>query len=83
MILDVGEKNEFDLEFIENAIHIPRGKVKSSVESFLFTDNKDATILIYCASGNRSALAGINMQELGFLNVSSLAGGYIAWKRAP
>ena len=81
ILLDVREKNEFELGFIENAIHIPRGEVKASVENLL-SDKKDAPILIYCASGNRSALAGTIMQELGFSNVSSLIGGYIGWKRA-
>jgi len=81
ILLDVREKHEFELGFIENAILIPRGEVRSSVEKKLATSNKDASILIYCASGNRSALAGSIMQELGFSNVSSLIGGYIGWKR--
>lgn len=81
IILDVREKSEFDLGFIENAIHIPRGEVKASVESLLSVKSKDSKILIYCASGNRSALAGQVMHELGFSNVVSLIGGYIGWKR--
>ncbi len=81
IVLDVREKNEFELGFIENAIHLPCGEVKSSVETLLPTNNKDTSILIYCASGNRSALAGKVMQDLGFSNVISLIGGYIAWKR--
>ena len=82
IILDVREKNEFNLGFIENAIHIPRGEIKTSVEALLSGKNKDSAILIYCASGNRSALAGQVMQDLGFSNIASLIGGYIGWKRA-
>ncbi len=81
IILDVREKNEFELGFIENAIHIPRGEVKSTAETLIPTNNKDKSILIYCASGNRSALAGQIMQDIGFSNVTSLIGGYIAWKK--
>jgi glyoxylase-like metal-dependent hydrolase (beta-lactamase superfamily II)/rhodanese-related sulfurtransferase len=81
IILDVREKNEFELGFIENAIHIPRGEVKSTIESLIPADSKDKSILIYCASGNRSALAGQIMQDIGFSNVTSLIGGYIAWKK--
>ncbi len=81
IILDVREKNEFELGFIDNAIHIPRGAVKSTVETLIPTNNKDKSILIYCASGNRSALAGQIMQDIGFSNVTSLIGGYIAWKK--
>ncbi len=81
ILLDVREKNEFDLGCIENAIHIPRGEVKSSIEALLPNVSKEATVLIYCASGNRSALAGLVMQDLGYLSVASLIGGYIGWKR--
>jgi glyoxylase-like metal-dependent hydrolase (beta-lactamase superfamily II)/rhodanese-related sulfurtransferase len=81
VILDVREQNEYDLGHIKNSIFLPRGKVKSEVESVLSTTDKDTQILIYCASGNRSALAGLIMQELGYTNVVSLSGGYIAWKR--
>ncbi len=81
ILLDVREKHEFELGNIENAIHIPRGELKSTVETLLPVNNKAAPVLIYCASGNRSALAGVIMQELGFSNISSLVGGYIAWKR--
>ena len=81
IILDVREQNEYDLEHIENSILLPRGRVKAEVESVLTGIGKDSSILIYCASGNRSALAGYVMQELGYSNIVSLIGGYIGWKR--
>lgn len=81
VILDVREKNEFDLGHIENARHMPRGEVKSKIESLLADKDKAVPILIYCASGNRSALAGLILQELGYSNTASLIGGYVAWKR--
>jgi len=81
VILDVREKNEFDLGHIENALHLPRGEVKSKVESLLASRDKATPVLIYCASGNRSALAGVVMQGLGYTNIVSLFGGYISWKR--
>jgi rhodanese-related sulfurtransferase len=81
IILDVREQNEYDLGHIENSILLPRGRVKAEVESVLTGIGKDSSILIYCASGNRSALAGYVMQELGYSNIVSLIGGYIGWKR--
>ncbi len=81
VILDVREKNEFDLGHIDNALHLPRGEVKSKVESLLTSTDKATPVLIYCASGNRSALAGLIMQELGYSNIVSLIGGYVGWKR--
>lgn len=81
VLLDVREINEFKLGHIENAIHIPRGDIRSKVEKVLASTDKTAEIIIYCASGNRSALATLAMEELGYSNVVSLTGGYIKWKR--
>jgi rhodanese-related sulfurtransferase len=79
ILLDVREHYEFEQGHIENTTHIPRGEVKVKVESLL--PIKDKEILIYCATGNRSALAGQIMQDLGYTQISSLVGGYVGWKR--
>jgi glyoxylase-like metal-dependent hydrolase (beta-lactamase superfamily II)/rhodanese-related sulfurtransferase len=79
ILLDVRELYEFEQGHIENTTHIPRGEVKVKVESLL--PIKDKEILIYCATGNRSALAGQIMQDLGYTQISSLVGGYVGWKR--
>jgi glyoxylase-like metal-dependent hydrolase (beta-lactamase superfamily II)/rhodanese-related sulfurtransferase len=81
VILDVREKNEFNLGHIEHAINLPRGEIRSDIESILATRHKDAPILIYCASGHRSVLAALVMAEIGYTNVISLTGGYVKWKR--
>lgn len=39
-------------------------------------------VIIYCASGGRSALAARTLQEMGYSNVASLAGGFAAWEKA-
>ncbi len=82
ILLDVREPNEYALGHIENSIHIPRGDILSKVEVTLATRDKSAQVIIYCASGNRSALAGLMMEELGYTNIVSLKGGYIGWMRA-
>jgi rhodanese-related sulfurtransferase len=81
IILDVREKNEFSLGHLNNAINIPRGDILYRVELVLAARDKSAKILIYCASGNRSELAALIMEELGYTNIVSLTGGYIKWKR--
>lgn len=81
IILDVREQDEFDLEHIDNAIHLPRRKVKSEIGNVLESSEKNIQILIYCAFGNCSALAGHEMQELGYTSIASLIGGYAKWKR--
>ena len=40
---------------------------------------RDATLILYCASGNRSALAAVTLQEMGYEKVASMAGGFRDW----
>ncbi|MGZ4766886.1 MAG: rhodanese-like domain-containing protein, partial [Ilumatobacteraceae bacterium] len=76
--LDVREPDEYDQGAIPNAIHIPRGHLESQVESRLL--DKNAEVVIYCAGGVRSAFAAKTLQELGYTDVSSMAGGFGKWK---
>jgi rhodanese-related sulfurtransferase len=43
---------------------------------------RDAEVVIYCASGNRSALAADTLRQMGYEKVSSLAGGFRGWAEA-
>ena len=43
---------------------------------------RSAEVVLYCAGGTRSALAARSLEELGYTNVKSMAGGFSAWKRA-
>jgi molybdopterin/thiamine biosynthesis adenylyltransferase len=63
---------------LPGAIHIARGNLESQVEARLL--DKDAEVVIYCAAGVRSAFAAKTMQELGYTNVASMAGGFGRWK---
>ena len=74
--LDCREANEWNLAHIPGAVFIPRGQIEGKVEGFI---PRDKTIVIYCASGNRSALAADTMQQMGYTNVASMAGGFRAW----
>ena len=78
LVLDVREPDEYDQGALPNAIHIPRGHLESQVEGKLF--DKNAQIVVYCAAGMRSAFAAKTLQELGYTDVSSLAGGFGKWK---
>jgi rhodanese-related sulfurtransferase len=44
--------------------------------------DKSKAVLIYCRLGNRSALAAQTLQQLGYTNVLSMAGGFEAWKKS-
>jgi rhodanese-related sulfurtransferase len=76
-ILDVRSEEEFNTGHIEGAILIPDTDILDKAEEIL-TD-KSATILVYCRSGRRSALASADLVELGYSNVYDF-GGIIDWK---
>jgi phage shock protein E len=76
VILDVRTQAEFDEGHIPNALLIPDGEIKHRAEEVL-TD-KDQTIIVYCRSGRRSALAAKSLIDLGYTNVYDL-GGILDW----
>jgi len=78
VLLDVRESDEWRQGHLEGALPLPRGFLEIKVESAV--PNKDAPIIAYCAGGVRSLLAAKAMKEMGYQNVSSMAGGYAAWK---
>jgi molybdopterin/thiamine biosynthesis adenylyltransferase/rhodanese-related sulfurtransferase len=78
LFLDVREPDEYEQGALPAAIHIPRGHLESQVEGRL-TD-KAAPVVIYCAGGTRSAFAAKTLQELGYADVVSMAGGFNRWK---
>ena len=73
---DCREPNEYNLGRIPGSVFIPRGQMETSIEGRV---PRDADVIIYCASGNRSALAAVTLAEMGYGRVSSMAGGFKAW----
>jgi molybdopterin/thiamine biosynthesis adenylyltransferase/rhodanese-related sulfurtransferase len=78
-IVDVREREEWDEGHLPGAVHVPRGHLESRIESA--APDKASPVLVYCASGNRSAFAAKTLEELGYEHVVSLAGGFTDWKR--
>ncbi|MCY4086403.1 MAG: molybdopterin-synthase adenylyltransferase MoeB [Actinomycetia bacterium] len=79
-LLDVRERDEWEEGKLPGAIHIPRGSLESRIEQVI--PERDAPIIAYCAGGARSAFAAKSLQDLGYTNVLSLAGGFTEWKRS-
>lgn len=79
-IIDVRERDEFVEGHIEGAEFIPRGLLDMKIETAV--PDRDRPIVLYCAAGTRSALAAHTLQQLGYQNVQSMAGGFTAWKRS-
>jgi len=78
-LIDVRESEEWDAGHIPGAKHVPRGYLESRVEAA--APEKDRRVVLYCASGQRSALAANTLQEmLGYTNVASMTGGITLWK---
>ena len=78
IVLDVREPDEYEQGAIPGALHIPRGQLESNIESR--ATNKDAPVIIHCASGVRSAFAAKTLEILGYSDVVSMAGGFNKWK---
>lgn len=78
-LVDVREREEQARGTIPGAVAIPRGVVERDIDQA--TTNKAQPLVIYCAGGARSALAALNLKQMGFQKVMSLAGGYSAWEK--
>ena len=79
VFLDVREPNEWNMAHIPGAVLVPLADVEEKVESAVPRDSK---VVVYCASGNRSALAADTMQQMGYSDVASMAGGIRGWADA-
>jgi sulfur-carrier protein adenylyltransferase/sulfurtransferase len=77
--LDVRDQQEVNLGRIPGALHVSRGTMETKIEAVV---PRDADVVIYCASGNRSVLAADTLRQMGYQKVSSLAGGFRGWAEA-
>jgi molybdopterin/thiamine biosynthesis adenylyltransferase/rhodanese-related sulfurtransferase len=80
VLVDVRESPEWDAGHIPGAKHVPRGYLESRIEGAVGPDRAQE-IVLYCASGQRSALAAHTLaDQLGYENVKSMTGGITLWK---
>lgn len=89
VLIDVRNTEEYDGGYIPGAANIDRGVLEFNIakaeiwdELGLYIPEKTDRIVLYCRSGNRSALAAKALKELGYGNVISLQGGWKAWHEA-
>jgi sulfur-carrier protein adenylyltransferase/sulfurtransferase len=78
-VIDVRETEEYAAGRLPGALSIPRGFLELRVED---KAKRDEPLVLYCAGGTRSALAAKSLQEMGYTNVTSMAGGYNRWHDA-
>jgi len=79
VIVDVREQHEFEAAHLPGAVHVPRGYLESRIEGSVADRSK--RVILYCATGQRSALAAHTLKDLlGYEDVASMRGGITLWK---
>jgi molybdopterin/thiamine biosynthesis adenylyltransferase/rhodanese-related sulfurtransferase len=79
LMIDVREIDEWSAGHVPGATHVPKSFLESRIEGV--APDRSAEIVLYCASGNRSAWAARTLSEdLGYQRVSSMTGGFTLWK---
>ena len=79
-LVDVREESEFAAAHIPGSLHLGKGVIERDIEKTI--PDADALIVLYCGGGYRSALAALNLQQMGYTNVISMDGGFRGWKEA-
>ena len=77
IMVDTREDNEWARGHIPGAMHVSKGTIERDIERAI--PDKDATIVLYCGGGYRSALAADNLQKMGYRKVVSMDGGWRGW----
>jgi len=80
VLIDVRDKGEFIKGSIPSALNISRGLLEFKIGDKV--EDKSKEIVLFCKSGSRSALATAALKSIGYTNVKSLAGGWVAWDKA-
>ncbi len=83
LVVDVREAQEVAASGkVAGALHVTRGMLEFRADpASAYHDpafRKDRTVILYCASGGRSALAGKALLDMGYRDVRNL-GGFAAW----
>ena len=76
VFLDIREQPEVNLGMVPRAVHLARGSMETKIEALV---PREKRIVVYCANGNRSAFAADTLQQMGYKDVESMAGGFRDW----
>ena len=79
-LVDVREDNEWLAGYAAGAEHLGKGIIERDIETIV--PDKSTEVILYCGGGYRSALAADVLQQMGYTNVWSMAGGWKAWKES-
>lgn len=76
VLVDVREESEWAAGHTKGAVHLSKGVIERDIETKI--PDRDATIVLYCGGGFRSALVADNLKKMGYNNPISLDGGWRA-----
>jgi rhodanese-related sulfurtransferase len=79
-LIDVREDNEWEAAHAAGSEHLGKGIIERDIEALV--PDKATELILYCGGGYRSALAADVLQQMGYTNVWSMAGGWKAWKES-
>ena len=86
LFVDVRERAEQSAGAIAGAVAAPRGFLEFVADPASPMHNPALSsgkrLIVYCASGGRSALAAKTLQDMGYAEVANLTGGFQAWSEA-
>ncbi len=82
VLVDVREADEYAAGHIPGAVHMSRGLLEFKMSGSPELAARDLNIVLYCKTSGRAALAAVQLQAMGYLKVSSIAGGFDAWVAA-
>ena len=88
IVIDIREVKETVEGFIPNAVLIPRGVLEMQIDSAesikqrfdTLEELAEQPVYLVCRSGVRSILSALSLELMGFKNVYSIAGGFLAWQ---
>lgn len=86
LLVDVRESSEHEQGHLQGAHLVPRGILEAAADrnypqrDELLSGARERPVVLYCATGGRSAMAALTLQMMGFQRVYSLAGGFKKWQ---
>ena len=82
VLIDVREADEYASGHLPGAVHMSRGMLEFQLSANPALSSRDLKVVLYCKTSGRAALAACALQDMGYLQVASLQGGFDAWAAA-
>jgi len=82
VLVDVREADEYAAGHVPGAVHMSRGILEFKFSGNPALQSRDLKVVLYCKTSGRAAMSAVALQDMGYLNVRSIAGGFDAWAAA-